>query len=166
MAGQQRGRKPKHPNLKVLEGNPGKRKINTDIPQAPNDLPEPPPELCADALAEWHRMLPGLAAMGVLSSVDRGVFSAYCQAWGRWVSAERTLRAMAEKDQVTKGLLIKTSNGNFIQNPLVGIANKSASDYVRFAAELGLSPSARSRINMNPGGPPTGSKFDGMWGGD
>jgi phage terminase small subunit len=43
---------------------------------------------------------------------------------------------MAKRDLLTDGLLIETSNGNAIQNPIVGIANKAMSDMVRFAAEL------------------------------
>jgi len=42
--------------------------------------------------------------------------------------------------------LIKTSNGNAIQNPLVGTANKAAADMMRYAAEFGMTPSARTRI--------------------
>jgi len=53
---------------------------------------------------------------------------------------------MAERDRLTGGLMIKTSNGNAIQNPLVGIANKAMADMVRYAAEFGMTPSARSRI--------------------
>ena len=77
----------------------------------------------------------------------RGVVDAYAQAYGRWVEAERAIAKMAEKDQLTGGLMIKTSNGNAIQNPLVGTANKAASDMMRYAAEFGMTPSARSRIS-------------------
>ena len=62
------------------------------------------------------------------------------------MQAERALMRLAEADKATGGLLIKTSNGNAIQNPLVGIANKAAADMVRYAAEFGMTPSARSRI--------------------
>ena len=46
--------------------------------------------------------------------------------------------------------MIKTSNSNAIQNPLVGTANKAAADMVRYAAEFGMTPSARSRITAEP----------------
>jgi len=59
---------------------------------------------------------------------------------------------MAERDQLTGGLMIKTTNGNAIQNPLVGTANKAAADMVRYAAEFGMTPSARSRITAAPPG--------------
>lgn len=53
---------------------------------------------------------------------------------------------MAKRDPLTGGLMIKTTNGNAIQNPLIGTANKAMSDMVRYAAEFGMTPSARSRI--------------------
>ena len=91
-------------------------------------------------MASW------LHKIGLLSEVDRAALAAYAQAYGRWVQAERAIARMAEKDQLTGGLMIKTSNGNAIQNPLVGTANKAASDMMRYAAEFGMTPSARTRI--------------------
>lgn len=44
-------------------------------------------------------------------------------------------------------LVVWTGNGNLIQNPLVGIARRAAADMLRFAAEFGMTPSARSRID-------------------
>lgn len=44
-------------------------------------------------------------------------------------------------------LLSHTGNGNLIQNPLVGISRRAAADMLRFAAEFGMTPSARSRID-------------------
>lgn len=57
---------------------------------------------------------------------------------------------MAAKDGGTAALLIKTKDGNAIQNPLVGIANKARADVVRFSAEFGMTPSARSRVTATP----------------
>jgi P27 family predicted phage terminase small subunit len=90
-----------------------------------------------------------LLAAGVLTAIDRATLAAYCQAYGRWVQAERALAEMAKRDLITAGLLIKTTNGNAIQNPLVGTANKAMSDMVRYATEFGMTPSARSRVRAN-----------------
>lgn len=67
--------------------------------------------------------------LGILSEIDRAALAAYAMAYGRWVQAERAIAKMAEKDQLTGGLMIKTSNGNAIQNPLVGTANKAAAEH-------------------------------------
>ena len=59
---------------------------------------------------------------------------------------------MRERDPNAAGLLVKTTGDNIIQNPLVGIANKAMSDMVRYAAEFGMTPSARVRLNGSGGG--------------
>lgn len=46
--------------------------------------------------------------------------------------------------------MIKTFNGNAIQNSLVRTANKAMADLVRYAAEFGMTLSARSRITAAP----------------
>jgi P27 family predicted phage terminase small subunit len=51
---------------------------------------------------------------------------------------------------MTEGLIIRTKAGNAIQNPLVGAANKAMADMVRYAAEFGLTPSARTRVMSSP----------------
>lgn len=145
-----RGRKPKPTVLKLIEGNPGRQKINKNEPKAPHGLPQPPPMLSPEAREEWEFIVPGLHYMGVLSEVDHGTIGAYCQAYGRWVQAERAIARMAERDQVTSGLMIRTTNGNAIQNPLVGTANKAMADMVKYAAEIAATPAARARISVGP----------------
>ena len=140
------GTKPKPTSLKLIEGNRGKRALNRKEPKIAPALPSAPPHLTADALEEWNRVAVWLHRIGLLSEVDRAALAAYAQAYGRWVQAERAIAKMAEKDQLTGGLMIKTSNGNAIQNPLVGTANKAAADMMRYAAEFGMTPSARTRI--------------------
>ncbi len=140
------GTKPKPTQLKLVEGNRGKRPLNTREPRIVTALPSPPRHLTADALEEWNRVARLLHRIGLLSAVDRAALAAYAQAYGRWVQAERAIAKMADKDQLTGGLMIKTTNGNAIQNPLVGTANKAAADMMRYAAEFGMTPSARTRI--------------------
>src|SRR5258707_14186707 len=108
-----RGTKPKPAHLKVLEGNPGKRRIPTNEPRPRCDrIPEPPPFIVGLALTEWDRLGPQLFVLGMLTDLDVGPFAAYCQAHARWVTAERHAAEMAERDELTSGLMIKTTNGN------------------------------------------------------
>jgi P27 family predicted phage terminase small subunit len=156
-----RGPKPKPAHLKLLEGNPGKRRIPHEARPSAGPMPNPPEFLTLDARAEWHRVSTPLYHMGLLTDADVAPLAAYCQAYGRWVAAERVIAAMAEKDQVTGGLMIKTTNGNAVQNPLVGTSNKAASDMVRFAGEFGLTPIARARLALSAVAP-LKNKFDGL----
>jgi len=50
------------------------------------------------------------------------------------------------RDEATRGFTVETSNHNTIQAPLVGIANTAMRDCMRYAIELGLSPSSRTRV--------------------
>lgn len=78
--------------------------------------------------------------MGLLANVDRAALAAYCQAWGRWVEAERTLKE--------KGLLYKTKSGNIITSPMLWVANKALDQMHKFLTEFGLTPSSRARLTV------------------
>ena len=141
------GRKPKPTHLKLITGNPGKRPLPKREAKVAVALPEAPPTLNGEARAEWDRVSADLYKVGLLSKIDRAALAAYCQSWAIWAQATKALAEMAKRDELTGGLMIKTTNGNAIQNPLVGTANKAAADMVKFAVEFGMTPSARSRIN-------------------
>ena len=145
-----RGAKPKPTHLKLVTGNPGKRKLNKNEPKPTPQLPMPPEDLCDDAKVEWGRVSEELFRLDLLTKLDRSALAAYCQAYGRWMQAERLLGGARKKSPANGGLLIRTTNGNYVQSPLVGIANKAMADMVRYAAEFGMTPSARSRIQTNP----------------
>ena len=121
------GTKPKPTHLKLVKGNPGKRTLNRKEAKAKAAIPAAPAHLNADAVEEWNRVATELYNLGILSEIDRAALAAYAMAYGRWVQAERAIAKMAEKDQLTGGLMIKTSNGNAIQNPLVGTARQPCS---------------------------------------
>ena len=147
-----RGRKPKPTHLKLIGGNPGKRPIRTGPERPVTAIPEPPGHLNEDARTEWHRAAHGLYALRLLKTVDRAAPAACRTAYARWVQAERAIAEMGKRDLLTGGMMIKTSNGNAIQNPLAGTANKAASGMVRYAAEFGMTPSARVRLAADDGG--------------
>lgn len=155
------GQRPKPAHLKLLEGNPGKGPIPNEPRPDACELPEAPAFLTADARKEWDHVASQLHRMGLLTEIDVASLAAYCQAYGRWLTAERAIAAMAERDQLTGALMIKTTKGNAIQNPLIGTSNKAASDMVKYAAEFGLTPSARARIGYDSL-PKKKSKFDGL----
>jgi P27 family predicted phage terminase small subunit len=146
-----RGRKPKP---RARKSPPPKsaavpRKVDGKSRQKAEN--QPSPELGDVARREWLRISAEQIAQGLLTEIDRAPPAAYCVAYGRWLAAEKALAAMAGLDPVTSSLLIMTSNGDVIQNPLVGIANTAAA-MARFAAEFGMTPSARARVV--PGGTP------------
>ena len=142
------GRKRKPAALSLLEGNPGKRKIPVE-PKPPDEQPVPPSHLDKYALEEWNRIADGLIVMGILAGIDQSTLAAYCGAYSRWRSAEEELNKLKNKTPLD-ALILKTISGNYIQQPLIGIANKAASDMVRYASEFGMTPAARARLAIDP----------------
>ena len=69
------GRKPKPAAVKKLEGNPGKRKLNTKEPNPGKGMPDCPAWLLPEAKTEWIRLSEKLNQMGVLTEIDRSAFA-------------------------------------------------------------------------------------------
>ena len=70
------GRKPKPTALKKLEGNPGKRKLNTKEPMPGKGMPDCPKWLLPEAKKEWERLCVKLSEIGVLTEIDMAAFTA------------------------------------------------------------------------------------------
>lgn len=137
-----KGRKPKPTALKVLEGNPGKRKLNPSEPKPKVVVPTCPGHVRGVAKREWTRVTRELKALGLVSQIDRAALAAYCIAYGRWVEAERQVR--------TEGAIVLTDKGNPIQNPALAIANKAMDQMRKLIVEFGMTPSSRSRVAVTP----------------
>ena len=80
------GRPRKPTVLKLLAGNPGKRKVNRKEPKIAAGKIPIPAHLGAVARAEWRR-LEKLLPRGLVTPADRGTFAQYCQTWARVVEA-------------------------------------------------------------------------------
>jgi P27 family predicted phage terminase small subunit len=143
------GPRPTPTYLKLLRGNPGKRRLNQNEPQPriPAKAPPPPVFLSDIAKKEWRRVSGELFNLRLLTAIDVAALAVYCESFARWRTATEVLAAMAARDDQTHGLLIKTKAGDAAVNPLIWIANSAARDMVRYAGEFGMSPAARSRIN-------------------
>jgi P27 family predicted phage terminase small subunit len=139
-----RGRKPTPTDLKVLRGNPGHRPLNVDEPHLPSVKGEvfdtPPIELTGDAAAstEWARLAPMLRTARQVTDAERGSLIALCQQWSRYLEANSKAAAA--------GMVIKSPSGYPMPNPYLGIANRALAHCTKLWAELGLTPSSRSRV--------------------
>ena len=98
-----RGRKPTPTALKLLEGNPGKRKINDREPMPDKKAPTCPKWLEPEAKKEWRRLSKKMELMGILTEVDMAAFAGYCQAYARWKEAEEFI--------TQHGTIVKTPSG-------------------------------------------------------
>jgi len=142
---------PKKPTaLKLIAGNPGGKKLPKGEATPPASMPTMPGHLGAEARAEWQRLAPMLVQLGLLSTLDRTAFAAYCQAWAHHVEAEEML--------ASSGTTMTTSNGQIIVSPWMRVSRQAVETLARLLGEFGLTPAARTRINTTP--PHMGGDFE------
>lgn len=136
------GRKRLPTKFHVLNGTdrPCRRNDNEPVPDEYSDIPKPPAHLSKTAKKEWKRMSKILHSSGLLTQLDFSQFAIYCQAWGRWVDAEKKISET--------NMVVKTANGNPINNPYMNIANTAMRDCHKFLSEFGMTPSSRTKIKV------------------
>ena len=122
-----------------------KPKPKTNSHTALGALPRCPAHLSDVARREWRRLAPVLHEAGILTVADRAALAAYCQSYARWVEAEEQL-------QKTPALL-KAPSGYVQQSPWLSVSNKQLELMGRYMSELGLTPSARTRLGLDESGP-------------
>ena len=133
-----RGRKPTPTAIKELEGNPGKRPLNTKEPKPVKKAPSCPKWLEPEAKKEGRRHAKQMEQIGILTEGDMAAFAGYCQAYARRKEAEEFINQ--------HGSIVKTPSGYWQQVPQVSIAQTYLKIMNRFAEQFGLTPSSRSRI--------------------
>lgn len=131
-------------NLRILEGNPSRRPINEAEPQ-PEAGVGCPGWLSKGAKAEWKRIVPVLEACRVLTKADVAIVASYCQAWADYEAITRTLNAMPDKT------LEGGPHGRRVA-PEVSLQKQYFEVILKAGAKLGLSPSDRTGIKVNPSG--------------
>lgn len=134
-------------NVHLLRGNASKlpRDRLTEWTHVPVEIPAPPTHLSKDARQEWKRIGVELAKLGLVAKIDRAALAVYCQAFGRWVHAERTLRKLGDK-----GLVETTPSGYKQMGVWLQISNRAVEQMGQYLAHFGMSPSSRMRVQLNP----------------
>ena len=138
-----RGRKPKPTHLKVIEGNAGKRRLNRSEPKPTGRLVEPPADLPRQAVPFWTQAIADAPA-GLLRRLDLRTLAIWSIA--AWLHSD------AAKALATSASVVQTKAGNIIQHPSLAILNKQAAIMLKAAAEMGFTPSSRSRVQTDEGG--------------
>lgn len=149
------------PYLQVVrEGNPGKTSRDPGVVLPPSDLAEPdwletfPAVRDKDAQAvnrrarevarrEWRRVAPVLKHSAGLADVDANLLHDYCVCVARIDQCERSL----SRD----GLLLLGERG-WQKNGATTIVGQYRTQLRAYIGELGLSPSARTRLTAPEGG--------------
>lgn len=152
------GRKKTPRALRIVKSD---REQGDDGFDLPPDMPECPAFLHPYAKEEWLKITPTLYSLGILTFLDGAAVAGYCQAFARWRFAEERLAIEAAKDLEGGAIVDTTENGNKIQSVFFNVAAAAMRDMLKFAAEFGMTPSARARIEGKRGeaADPISTKF-------
>lgn len=123
--------------LKVLEGNPGKQKLNPAEPKPRPQAPACPSWLQAEAREQWAELAPEMERLGLLTVVDGPAFAALCQTYARWREAEQKLSGGEDGDP--------TAQERFHLTAEIG---RYLAQIRAFCSEFGLTPASRGRIQL------------------
>ena len=141
------GRKPRIRKplvLQKLHGPTRGRPIATDGPEGVGELWAAPDWMDDDQRAQW-RYAVLTAPPGLLTETDRECLALWCCACVEYAKAIVEVRKL--------GQVVKTKDGNLIQNPYLPIVNKQAMIMLRAGSEMGFSPSSRASIGASRGAP-------------
>lgn len=149
-----KGRKPLPTSIRKARGNPGGRPINRKEPIPPRSLKRPPSWLnvnaqaTADAKAAakeqrklWYRLLRE-APPGLLTTIDAELFAAY-------VVAAHLHAVATVKVQELGAVIAAPRTGTPMHNPYLSVLNRATENLRKLGAELGFSPTSRSRIKVD-----------------
>lgn len=137
------GRKRKCTQTLKLHGTFRADRHNVNAPEPDVSAPLPPKWLAGEALAEWHRIVPLLLSEKCVSQWDRTALVLYCQEWATYVDVTEQLRA-------EESMLAEGASGQFVEHPLLRIQGKCFKRLLQVCSEFGLTPAARSRLNVSP----------------
>ena len=140
---------PKQPTaLRILRGNPSKDKRTTSEPKPPSGAPVRPGALSPAAALVWDDTIAILARTpGLLTMADGATVELFCRTLARY----RELEAFVEVNGPVLCLRDDKGQIRYAQPcPQASLAAKLLPQLRGLAGELGLSPSARTRIDLAP----------------
>lgn len=139
------GRRPKPTHLKVVTGNPGKRKLNDKEPSPAREIPSPPEHLTTgkSSLGKLTMLLDG---MGILTVADTLALERLCDIYADILQLRLTIadEGRTYTVQTDGGFLIKA-------NPAVAMLADADRRFKSYLVEFGLTPAARTKVKVDGG---------------
>ena len=139
-----RGPPPTPTALKLVKGNPGKRAVNKREPAAQGELGAPPEHLGAIGKATWRQLVTLLRSMRLESAGDRRALELLVGAYEEW----REARELVQREGMTYERSTAQGERIICAHPAVAIQADAMRRVQRLLLEFGLTPSARSRVQV------------------
>lgn len=152
------GRRPKPTHLKVVSGNPGKRKINKREPRPKRVIPACPAHLGDASKVAWGKLCVLLDRMGVLTEADVLALERLCDCYAEILECRELIaRNGRTYSSISTGKAGKTEEGDaepqmlLKANPAVAMLADADRRFKAYLVEFGLTPAARSKVEIKGG---------------
>ncbi len=138
-----RGPPPKPRALRDIEGDRSHRPPNRHEPRPPVRRLPAPKELDERGRAEWRRIAPMLAELGLLTELDRTALLAYCSAYSALIQSMEVCTRL--------GVVFLTPRsggkpGALVSSPALAAFAKLSHIIAMWCGRFGLTPSDRCRM--------------------
>ncbi len=146
------GRKAKPTKLKLLEGNPGKKRINKYEPEPTPGIPAIPEWISSFpiAVSEWERESNILDRMGVMTEAEAGILANRCyiasqiQELAGQIETEGRVAYISRMDSLGNEIMEAKANPKAIQ------LTNLIKEYRQHGSLLGLDASSRAKLSVDP----------------
>ncbi|XVU22526.1 phage terminase small subunit P27 family [Actinoplanes sp. CA-054009] len=128
----------KNPDLKLLNGNPGKRETHSST-KSQTGIPSPPSNLRGEAFAEWCRVTDFLSKIGKIEQIDYAALTVYCVSWATYVDAVEAME---------HGILIPGRDGALVKNPAAQVMRDASDTMLKYGSKFGFTPKDRQNLGI------------------
>lgn len=135
----------KSASLRMLEGS---HKSLVKAEPTPKGLARKPRGMGRDAQLLWDKLVPQLEKLGLATAIDECGLMSLCNWWGVYCEAQKTLAQVED---------LSSLQGQRALNA----TSKAFDNFRRLAQQFGLSPQARTGINLELQLDDSGDKFFG-----
>jgi P27 family predicted phage terminase small subunit len=139
------GRKREPTALKLLKGNPGRRRLNEHEPEPERVIPSPPAHLPASIVVYWGYFADQLDRMDVLTRPDAPALERLCRTYAEVVRLDLLIDELSAND--LKGETYKAGEIHR-GHPLIAMRADADRRFQSWCREFGLTPSARPRLQV------------------
>lgn len=145
--------RPKPTALKLVAGNPGKRKINKREPKPRKVIPSCPEHLSTTSKVAWGKLCVLLDRMGVLTEADALALERLCDCYAEILEC----RELIARDGRTYSSVSTAKNEGDLPsvlmkaNPAVAMLADADRRFKGYLVEFGLTPAARSKVEIKGG---------------
>mgnify|MGYP000935816214 CR=1 FL=1 len=132
--------------LRLVKGNPGRRKINKREPKPRRVVPSCPAYLSDSGKIAWGRLTVILDRIGVLTEADALALERLCDCYSDILAS----RELIERDGRTYRTVNESGQELMKANPAVAQLRAAESAFRSYLIEFGLTPAARSKVTAAP----------------